>query len=166
MTEIFKTIHGSRLYGWERSSSDYDWFVVTDSVAPKARQRVVGNVDMTTVGMNAFLIRALGGSHQSVEAMFSPYKQWNPEFLHLKPFIDSTVVCGSAVYAKYERTIKKFCYGNTKSRRHAARLSLNLADLRESGRFNPAMSQNDIDFCTKMATRLEGEELWQTLIEE
>lgn len=163
--KIFTTIHGSRLYGWAKKDSDHDRFTVTDSLRLKARQTVVGDQDHVRVGLNLFLIRALGGSHQSVEALFSPYKEWNPEYLHLKPFIDHIVVCGAPVYEKYERTIRSFCFGDFKRRRHAARLSLNLADLREGGRFNPAMSKVDMDFCAQVAQRAEGEELWTILME-
>lgn len=165
MATIFTTISGSRLYGFQRKGSDYDQFTVTDSTKETYRQRVSGEVDHVTAGFNAFLIRALGGSHQSVEALFSPYKEWNEEYLYLKPFIDNMVVCGAPVYEKYERTIRKFCFGDFKRRRHGARLSLNLADLRESGRFNPAMNLTDIEWCAAVATDLEGDALWTALME-
>lgn len=163
MTAIFSTVHGSHLYGWGTPESDNDRFTVTDSTRRKARQTVNDDEDHVRVGMNTFLIRALGGSHQSVEALFSPYKEWNPDMLALKPFIDNMVVCGRPVYEKYERTIRKFCFGDFKRRRHAARLSLNLEDLRSKGRFNPAMNTYDIEFCTQMAEAFEGEQLWTAL---
>ena len=165
MATIFTTIAGSRLYGFDRKDSDYDTYTVTDSTNLKARQTVNGPYDLVRVGFNGFLIKALGGSHQSVEAMMSPLKEWNEEYLYLKPFVDNMVVCGSAVYQKYERTIKKFCYGDFKKRRHAVRLSLNLEDLRSVGRFNPIMSEIDIDLCNTLADRLEGDALWTALME-
>lgn len=164
--KIFTTIHGSRLYGFERKGSDYDRFTVTDSLRLKASQRVIGDQDHVRMGLNLFLIRALGGSHQSVEALFSPLKEWNPEFEHLKPFIDNMVVCGAPVYQKYERTIKSFSFGDFKRRRHAARLSLNLASLREIGRFNPILPTIDREYCEAVASNLKGEMLWRVLMEE
>jgi hypothetical protein len=160
---IFSTVHGSHLYGLENDDSDKDRFVVTDSTAPRARQSVGPEYDTTIVGFNTFLIRALGGSHQSVEALFSPYKIWGNGFEYMEPFLSSAVVCGPAVYEKYERTIHKFCLGDFKRRRHAVRLSLNLAGLRYDGRFNPVLSDLAKVHCNEMATLLEGEELWMAL---
>jgi hypothetical protein len=170
MADIFTTVHGSRLYGWARGDSDYDRFTVTDSPRVKARQTVVKTnggreIDHVRVGFNGFLIKALGGSHQSVEALMSPLKEWNEEFEHLKPFLDNLVVCGPEVYQKYERTIRAFCFGDFKRRRHAARLSLNLAALRDCGRFNPIMDSVDREWATRCATELEGERLWTALME-
>jgi hypothetical protein len=171
MATIFTTPHGSRLYGFAREDSDYDRYTVTDSLRLKARQTVVRTnggreIDHVRIGFNGFLIKALGGSHQSVEALFSPLKDWNEEFEYLKPFIDNMVVCGAPVYAKYERTIKSFCFGDFKRRRHAVRLSLNLAALREVGRFNPIMDSIDREYCEALATNMEGEPLWRVLMGE
>jgi hypothetical protein len=161
---IFSTIHGSRLYGLATENSDHDEFTVTDSTRTHAMQTVWGDRDSTVVGFNTFLVRALGGSHQSVEALFSPYKMWNPEFEHFKPFIENAVVCGGPVYAKYERTIRKFCFGDFKRRRHAVRLSYNLQDLRRQGRFNPVMSEMEQIFANDAALNMKGEELWTALM--
>lgn len=160
---IFSTIHGSRLYGLATLESDEDTFTVTDSTDPRPLQTVVGQYDNVTVGFNTFMVRALGGSHQSVEALFSPYKAWNPAYEHFKPFIENAVVCGGDVYAKYERTIHKFCFGDFKRRRHAVRLSFNLAGLRAEGRFNPVMTENEKWTADFSARHMEGEELWTVL---
>jgi hypothetical protein len=162
---IFSTLHGSHLYGLQHEGSDMDIFTVTDSTAPGARQHVVDGVDTVEVGFNTFLIRALGGSHQSVEALFSPYKVWNQEFEHLKPFIEASVVCGTNVYEKYERTIRKFCFGDFKRRVHACRLYANLCGLRENGRFNPAMTDEERQGARLAAEYMEGERLWTFLME-
>lgn len=162
--EIFRTIHGSHLYGLAHEGSDLDTFIVTDSAYLHAHQTVVNGTDVVRVGFNTFFSRALGGSHQSVEALFSPYKMWNPDFSHLIPFIESAVVCGGPVYEKYERTIHKFSFGDFKRRRHAVRLSQNLAGLRELGRFNPVMTEGEIAAANTLAQGLEGEPLWKTLM--
>jgi hypothetical protein len=162
--EIFSTVHGSHLYGLAKEDSDMDVFTVTDSTSPRAYQTVLHGLDSTTVGLNTFLVRALGGSHQSVEALFSPYKIWNPDFEQFKPFIENAVVCGPAVYEKYERTVRKFCFGDFKRRRHAVRLRWNLRDLRVMGRFNPVMTEAEKRKATDVAKRMEGEELWKSLM--
>lgn len=159
---IFSTLHGSHLYGLAHEGSDLDTYTVTDSTRVRVRQSVTGADDSVRVGFNAFLIRALGGSHQSVEALFSPVKEWNPAFDHLRPMIDNMVVCGSEVFAKYERIIHKFCFGDFKRRRHAVRLSQNLQGLRRDGRFNPRMTEEEKRIANSLAN-LEGDALWTTL---
>lgn len=164
MAIIFTTIHGSHLYGFAHEGSDVDRFTVTDSTRKRARQ-TIGDEDHVRVGINTFLIRALGGSHQSVEALFSPYKEWNEDFAYMKPFLDNMVVCGSEVYAKYERTIKKFCYGDFKRRRHACRLFLNLRELRQSGRFNPRLDEDQIQYVNSMAMARSNDDLARLLLD-
>jgi len=163
MTVIFRTIHGSRLYGFANEQSDEDWFVVTDSNRGPT-QSVVDGVDTVTVGLNAFLNNAANGSHQSVEALFSPFKQWESRQDELEPMLNRFHVGGGAVFAKYERTIKSFCFGAFKKRRHAARLRMNLYDLRHKGWFNPRLDELDIDYCNKIAGDYRDESLFKLLI--
>ena len=161
---IFATVHGSRLYGLSHDNSDEDYFIVTDSKRSKAKHSIHNGVDMCEVGIDAFLERALSGSHQSVEAMFSPFKGWGGGMEHIwGPMIEGHRITGPEVFAKYERTIKKFCFGDFKRRRHACRLSLNLASLRAEGRFNPVMTQAEALMATKYAEVFEGHELIDTL---
>ena len=133
---IFTTVHGSRLYGFEHEGSDYDTFTVTDSTSPRAKQRIVGDHNHFEIGIHRFLDLAMSGSHQSVEAMFSPEKKWavTEAARKWRPLIEGARVGGSEVFDKYERTIRKFCYGDFKRRRHAVRLRYDLADLRQFGK--------------------------------
>ena len=74
---IFTTTHGSRLYGFAHADSDFDTFTVTDSTSRRVKQSVDGEGnDRAIVGINRFLNLAVSGSHQSVEALFSPVKEW------------------------------------------------------------------------------------------
>lgn len=168
MTElIFQTIHGSHLYGLAHESSDDDMFYVTTSTRTHARQHVdkETGVDPTLIGLDAFLTRIYEGSHQSVEALFSPFKVWGtaPQAIQFRDYLSGMRITGSAVFAKYERTITKFCYGDFKRRRHACRLSANLTALRVEGRFNPIMSPALITWASETAEKYEGEKLWETL---
>jgi hypothetical protein len=167
---VFTTKHGSRLYGLATGESDEDTFTVTTSRHTKARQSVTimpdGRViDTVRVGLEVFLHRVFEGSHQSVEALFSPYKMWGDSAAAIQyhHYLGGMRVTGRAVFEKYERTIKTFCYGDYKRRRHAVRLSLNLRDLRYEGRFNPVMTPFMIDYATDLASNYEGEELWKHL---
>lgn len=159
MFEIFRTIHGSRLYGLDHAGSDKDTFIVTTSNATKTKHTVSAEEDQQIVGLNLFLYRTYTGSHQSVEALFSPFKVWNPEYEHYRPMVEEMTVYGSNVFEKYERTIKNFCFGDFKRRRHAVRLSWNLMELRENGRFNPRMTDEQIGFSAFLAETMDGENL-------
>ena len=162
---IFSTIHGSRLYGLSNANSDTDYYFVYEGTGKDLKQSVDGKIDTVRGDLPAFLTRALSGSHQSLEALFSHQKVYEPGMREKwGPFIESLRVTGSDVFAKYERTITKFCYGDFKRRRHAVRLSFNLADLRESGRFDPEMSLTQVRYADKMAGMYEGDELKEMIL--
>lgn len=162
---IFSTIHGSHLYGLAHEGSDRDVFYITTSPRRKARHSYneVG-WGQARVGLDTFLLRIQEGSHQSVEALFSPCKIWNPEYLFLKPMLDSYRVSGGEVFAKYERTIRKFCYGDFKRRRHAVRLQCNLSGMRRCGWFNPVLSDAERDCCNRLADRWQDDDLREILL--
>lgn len=160
--EIFSTIHGSHLYGLAHAWSDVDVFCVTDSEERKSRHVQSGKYDTVYVGFSTFMERANSGSHQAVEALFSQQKHWALE--EYRPVIEKAFVCGPEVFAKYERTIKKFCFGDFKRRRHAVRLSFNLRDLRDTGRFNPEMDSIQVALASGVADVLEGDRLVERLL--
>lgn len=162
---IFSTIHGSHLYGLSHADSDTDYYFVYEGTGKDLKQSVDGKIDTVRGDLPAFLTRALSGSHQSLEALFSHQKVYEPGMREKwGPFIESLLVTGSEVFAKYERTIKKFCYGGFKRRRHAVRLSFNLTDLRESGRFDPEMSLTQVRYADKMAGMYEGDKLKEMIL--
>lgn len=163
MEEVFRTVHGSRLYGMAHEGSDDDIFIVNTSERWKARQSMNGEIDTVRVGLDLFLFRAATGSHQTLEAMFSPYKQWSSYGLKYQPMIEHYKVTGTDVFEKYERTIRKFCYGDFKRRRHAVRLSFNLSELRRLGRFNPVMTAGEIVTANAVAERYRDDELADAL---
>lgn len=148
---IFTTVHGSHLYGLAGRNSDLDTYTVTTS-QNGAKQKVRGLDDSVTIGWDAFLAYAFSGSHQSVEALFSPFKVWHsrPE---LAVMLDSYRITGRHVLEKYERTIRAFAHADDyKRRRHACRLWLNMQSLRWDGRFNPRMTEAEKAWATDLAT--------------
>lgn len=164
--EIFRTVHGSRLYGFEHAGSDYDTFIVTDSSARRSRQFIAGDQDTFEVGIHRFLELALSGSHQSVEALFSPVKEWadTAAAARWRPLIEGARVGGPEVFEKYERTIRKFCYGDFKRRRHAVRLRLNLDELRWMQMVDwVQLSDLLVGKCNRLATECEGDDLAKEL---
>lgn len=156
---IFTTVHGSRLYGFAHAGSDYDTYTVTAATRGRLRQTVAPDgQDRVVADLDRFLELARSGSHQSVEALFSPVKEWRDTAAarRWRPLIEGTRITGGDVFEKYERTIRKFCHGDFKRRRHAVRLSMNLADLRANGRFNPRLTPEQIEEATRRATELSG----------
>ena len=165
---IFKTVHGSHLYGLSNIDSDIDTFWVGTQINKRAEHyyNAVERTALARVGITRFLFLAKTGSHQSVEALMSREKIWNPAFQNVfSPMLDNLKVCGAEVFEKYERTIKAFCFGDFKHRRHAVRLSQNLEALRDCGRFNPRMNEAQINDANFMAEHYEGADLFQKLMD-
>ncbi|MCS4277376.1 hypothetical protein M2390_002582 [Mycetocola sp. BIGb0189] len=161
---VFSTVHGSRLYGFAHEGSDHDVFVVTDSHSRRVKHTITPDgIDTTEIGIWRFLQLALSGSHQSVEAVFSPVKVWGPAGDRYRSLIAGIQVGGPEVFDKYERTIRKFCYGDYKKRRHAARLYVNLIQLRRRSSITPALDPELISFCDIVASTLSGDDLAREL---
>lgn len=160
---LFTTMHGSRLYGLSNETSDRDRFTVLASPTARTIHSVTAWEDTVSMGWKRFLLNALSGSHQSVEALFSNRKSWSPQGLEFKPMFDAIRIEGGEVYEKYERTIRKFAYGDFKRRRHAVRLSYNLDELRREGRFNPEMTETERKLANQFATNMFGAELLDML---
>lgn len=159
---VFATRHGSALYGFQTESSDEDWFVVTTSKRRGARQSVTNGFDVTRIGWDSFLEYALSGSHQSLEAAFSSQKVWiRPE---QRAFLEGMRVSSPDVFRKYSRTVKKFCFGDFKRRRHAVRLAGDLVDLRRHGRFEPERTHREAAFAGTLAENLAGHVLAGVLL--
>lgn len=121
------------------------------------RQVIIDDEDRVTVGWMTWLHYAMRGSHQSVEALFSQQKEWHDETI--RPLVDAMRITGPEVSDRYARTIRKFCYGDFKRRRHAVRLHFNLAGLRGEGRFDPTLNSWQVDTATRYANRYEGDNL-------
>lgn len=163
---IFRTVHGSHLYGLAHKDSDMDFYDVYEGKTRSLTQNINEGIDVVSGTLDAFLKRAYSGSHQSVEAIFSQEKQWAPGMEEKwGPMIDGVRVGGSGVFKKYERTIKKFSYGDFKRRRHAVRLAFNLAQLRRSGRFNPRLDTEDAFLANKWAEKWQDGILAYVLLE-
>lgn len=161
---IFSTIAGSHLYGLAHEESDLDVYEVYEGKSPKLRQSIAGDDDRVRGTLDAFLTRAYTGSHQSVEALFSREKVYAPGMEEkYGSFLDGIYIGGGDVYAKYERTIKKFSFGDFKKRRHACRLALNLHDLRKYGRFDPTLTPLAASLCAGYAKTLKGKALIEQL---
>lgn len=158
---LFKTVHGSRLYGLAHAGSDEDFYTVvtkkpTDDRygrqerARYAKHKIVGDEDSTVVDFGTFVEQCKSGVPQALEAMFSTMTIGDDRIAEFR----NGFTCGTQVYERYFRTIKSFALAEDegiKKRRHALRLALNLRDIGRYGRFNPTLSSEDVAWITDMA---------------
>lgn len=167
-TVLFKTPHGSRLYGFATADSDEDWYIVTPTrpVARKfnARQKITGDQDVLAVDFKTFTAMATKGTPQALETMFS--RQAESQFF--EEYRNSWHASDPEVIHTYMRTIKSFSMNDYegkqgyKQRRHALRLALNLEELLYRGRFNPTLSAITAEKVSILATK-KGDEYLKEL---
>lgn len=150
---LFKTRHGSHLYGLNHADSDEDFYTVVDKVktakARYAKQSIVGADDTMLVDFGTWVGMLQNGVPQAWEAAFSQ------EPLHddIGAF-RAALVMGSGAVERYLRTITSFCMTqDPKRKRHGLRLALNLYDGQTCGRFNPKMTPNEVDWATEEAKK-------------
>lgn len=149
---LFRTIHGSRLYGLDNEDSDTDYYTVIPRKSTKkkkyAKQTINDGVDSMVVDFSTFRVYCDMGVPQALEALFSPV----PEVDVIADFRNSYRIDTGAVVERYRRTIKSFSLGEEyKKKRHALRLALNLREAVETGRFNPRLSDFDVLFVSRVA---------------
>lgn len=159
MTVLFKTIHGSRLYGLHHDASDHDYYTVVTKLpqqrARYARQHIGPDGDSVTVDIGTWLMQCEKGVPQALEAMFSR-----------QPIVDNIEALragyrvGTGVLDTYLRTIDSFARANdAKRRRHAVRLAINCAQLRACGRMDPTLDQELRDYVHRLERVYPGETL-------
>lgn len=156
---LFKTVHGSRLYGLAHANSDEDFYTVVakkpysgrgQGKARYAKQTVIDNEDSMVVDFSTWVEMCRAGAPQALEAMFSDMAIGDDQIRDFR----SGFRCGTEVYQSYYRTIKSFALAEDetrKMRRHALRLALNLNEMARRGRFSPTLSPEDAKYITNMA---------------
>lgn len=162
-TVLFKTVHGSRLYGLAHANSDEDFYTVVDKVktakARYAKQKIVGDEDSMVVDFGTWVDMCKSGVPQALEAMFSNMAVED----HIAEFRADFRV-GTGVYDRYLRTIKSFALTEVdpfKRKRHALRLALNFKEMRGTGRFNPTLNEKQAAGISDMAELWTGEEVYE-----
>lgn len=169
MDILYKTVHGSRLYGTARPDSDNDFYVVVDKPVGKrkiSRQSIVDGVDTTTVDIGTWVRYCEMGVPQALEAMFA-----DPEYAEIDrlPFYRPHFFVGTRVYDKYLDTIKSFALQDGyKQKRHSLRLAINMAEFRGKGRFQPTLTSEQKSWVSLFANmpgthvyRLAKETAWK-----
>lgn len=161
---VFTTIHGSHLYNTHNNTSDLDCYVVLDTCKNKQKVNEHG-YDVARFNVDTFLDLLNEGSHQAVEALFSPYAMWNthhPYFHMLRHTTPSTFAFARkslSAAEKFKRTVTdelveqklhnplqpaQLTPGHEKKLLHAARLEHKTNQLLENGfsEYNPVFVQN------------------------
>jgi len=163
---IFKTPHGSHLYGLAHENSDEDFYtvVVRDKRGKRykyAKQSIVDGVDSLTVDVGTWLRLCDKGVPQALEAMFSPV----PLVDEVGALRNSYRVNFDHMRDTYQRTMQNFVVsGDDKRRRHALRLYLNLKVASRRGRFNPVLSDRQKWWMGQVLGLFSDEELLGMLL--
>lgn len=146
---LFRTVHGSHLYNLNHENSDLDIYeVVSDKWSKKAinsRQTISNGVDKTVVSLSTFLQMANRGVPQALEAMYST----KADIDMISDLRRSFVANQYAMEREYARVIRNMGQ-NSKQRKHAIRLSMNLEDHWIHGRFNPTLSDDQVQLLTRL----------------
>lgn len=152
---LLKVQAGSRLYGYATDASDDDYlevhtqpFMISTREAPRqVKQTIVDGLDVIQMTLSTFVERASSGSHQALDAMFAP-----------EPLVDEIAALrenfhvGYEIVPTYVRIITKFAVQEGyRKQRHALRAMFNLDDMLKTGRYNPQLSQDRIDFILEKA---------------
>lgn len=165
MEILFKTPHGSKLYGLNHAGSDDDWYtVVVKPPTKKARystHKIIDNDDSVVVDFGTWLELCRKGVPQALEAMFSDMAVTD-KVADLR----AGFYVGTGVYDTYMRTIKSFAYGEgPKQRRHALRLGLNMRDIRQYGRFDPRLKPHTATIFTGWANTYEPDLVYHNAVQ-
>lgn len=132
----------------------------------RPRQVIQGDDDTIKVTLSTFMTLASEGRHQYLESMFNPDRQEVDMFYNMRRnFYPDT----AKTVNLYRRTIFKF--GDHKARkrekamRTALRMTYNLEELLETGRFNPVVDKS-LSYMLTYATWDEAYEATQIKLEE
>lgn len=136
---LFRTRHGSHLYGMNHDGSDEDWYEVWSSLeGGRVFHTIDGGRDLYRASLSYWLRLAGSGSPQALEAMFAPDQ-----------FVEVDLLAGlragyrvhtASALATYRRAIDDFAVSaRPKVRRHSVRLAHDLAHLLALGWFDPTV---------------------------
>lgn len=149
---LFKTVHGSHLYGLAHAESDNDFYTVVDRVSKRkaryAKQKISADgTDSFVTDFGTWLQMCTSGVPQALEAMFSRKAIYDD----IADFRNSFYV-GTTAHERFLRTIKSFAmHQEYKRKRHGLRLALNFHDMSRYGRYNPTLTPNEVDFVSDVA---------------
>jgi len=151
---LFKTTHGSRLYGLSHDTSDFDYYeVVRDGSTKKKRfdiHLIVGDIDTSTLDWSTWEADLKAGQPKALEAMFAT---GNNVLVDRIPDYRAAFVAGND-YSQYLGIMKKLRFeypDSVKHKQHILRLALNMKSLRERGKFNPTLGRVEKELVKSLA---------------
>jgi hypothetical protein len=143
MTLLVRAVAGSRLYGTNKSTSDYDWYEVHDLTQNprgkrRAYQKIVDGVDTIKVGFSDW-VELCQTSHQALDCMFAPDDMCEVDLI--RDFRHSYVARIGTVIPAFQRVIESFSWPDStdKQKEHAVRLQFMINELYLTGRYNPRL---------------------------
>jgi len=154
--------HGSHLYNLATPESDIDLYTVYDfqnrnwRPTRQVKQHIEGETDHVKISLDKFIEQLKKGVPQAVEVLFARPKCWidfaeNWESISgcLEELLDTNTVLET-----YRRTVMNFfAQDDFKRNRHGFRLLLNADELKRTGRFDPTLSDYQVDIITELANR-------------
>lgn len=119
-----------------------------------ARQKISTQDGVTTdvfvIGLQEFLRKCYKGTHQALEALHSREKEVAPEY---RAFFEGHRTYSPDIEETYDRTIRHLAVEESfKRRRYACRLAVNLLDMRMYGRFDPSLTNEQVQLVNELAT--------------
>jgi len=166
MTLLFRSYAGSILHGLSTPSSDIDIFEIHSESFGSAHankqevQKIEGELDVTKITLSRFMQRSMDGSHQCLDAMFSSIAEVDEISALRKSFY-----AGSSTVEVFGRSIRELAHQKPpKKRRHAVRVTLNLIQMMETGRYEPRLTEPEIAE-TDRISRLSTDQFYSAIQE-
>lgn len=173
---IFKTEHGSHLYGLNVETSDKDYYRIYDFPWKKYRpkkqvaQILDENLDITETSLDRFEGMCFHGTPQALETLFSPEDNWieyDESWYDIRNYIHlGTKYFREEIKETYKRTVSNFFLRDDfKKNRHALRLMHNISDFMRDGIFNPRLSIDVREKITQIAVlpRQQREDIYKDM---
>jgi hypothetical protein len=148
MEVLFKTIHGSRLYGLSHADSDYDWYTVVDKRPYRHPvQTIVDGQDSHVFELSEWIDHCQRGTPQALEAMFSTKAE-----IDKLPDLRRDFKAGGHSFFTFLKVIRSLQgWDDFKHKRHMIRLAYEAQDLARYGRFDPTMTPLRIETANELA---------------
>lgn len=128
---LLRALGGSRLYGTNRSDSDWDWYEVHDHI--RTSQKIIGTQDTIKMPLSKWLLLCEQGTHQALDALWCPPELCEVDLL--SPFRWALRIDPWRVADRLETTMHAMEKNHDK---HAPRLQHYANRIREQGWYDPS----------------------------
>lgn len=169
--------HGSHLYGLTRPDSDIDLYTVYDFLNKtwrprrQVKQHIEDETDQVKISLEKYSEQVNKGVPQALEVLFARPEFWldsDPEWERQRELLANFLPM-DIVLDTYRRTVMNFfAEDNFKKNRHGFRLLLNANELQKTGKFDPTLTEYQVDIVTRLAEKpwLERQEKYKDMLWE